>query len=151
LPDDELSECVGSPDDDLRTYLHDLRDGREHQCGWRLLDETDKALCARCGPIWVASFVSRVAPVVTGWPRAAGCVWCANRRAGRPIPRPPVSCDDCVHFSRDQMNPAGGMGRCLLGVAGRTLPYPHAERECADWRPATSNFVSRSTTHAARE
>ena len=146
----DLAECDGCSLDTLRAYVRALHETEQRERGRKPEAETAVVFCRSCGPVWSAPEVARVAPTVDGWPRVLGCPWChvRNRKA---IPHPLVNCDGCIHFSRDSVNPAGGMGQCQLGVAGRTPPYPHAERECADWHPATSNFVSRSTTHAARE
>jgi len=136
--DIELLEALS--DRALTAYVLAMRDSQLHERGERLPDETAPALCRSCGPVWLAQPIARVVPVVDGWPRILGgaCCHIRNRKA---IPRPLVTCGGCLHFTRDHVNPAGGMGRCQLGVAGRTLPFPHAERECADWRPASSNFV----------
>jgi hypothetical protein len=142
----DLAECDGCSLDTLRAYVRALHATEQRERGRKPEAETAVVFCRSCGPVWLSPEVARVAPAVDGWPRVLGCPWChvRNRKA---IPRPPVNCDGCIHFSRDSVNPAGGMGRCQLGLAGRTLPFPHAERECADWRPAASNIIPRSSNH----
>ena len=48
--------------------------------------------CRSCGTV----------PIFAGAPvRVDSCPWCRNRIEGQPIPRPPVSCADCAHFTAD--------------------------------------------------
>lgn len=62
-----LHEYAGQPDDVLADCLR----------GWA---RERPAMCATCGPVWLPQH----------WPRrVACCPWCASKRAGRPIPRPP--------------------------------------------------------------
>lgn len=44
----------------------------------------------------------------------------------------PVTCEDCVHFRRDAINPAMGLGWCELCRVSR---YPMQPRWCADHTP----------------
>ena len=133
LPNGDVAECSGLPDETLVAYLRALRDDDLREKGKRIADETAPALCVRCGPIWTAPEVASAAPVVDGWPRVLGCPWChvANRRA---IPRPSVTCGACRHFIRDAVNPRAGWGRCSAGV-DPDRPTPMATRSCATFRP----------------
>ncbi len=160
----DLDACAGLPDDALRAYLHMLRDAALRARGRVPADETAPALCACCGPVWLAPEVAAVAPVVAGWPRVLGCPWChlgrgtskvheesaghrppsgfsarANRETGfGDVPRPSVACAACRHFTADAINPGGGMGRCTAGrepSPSEPLHYPHAERQCGRFDP----------------
>lgn len=83
----ELEDCVALPELVLRSYLRALHESKLRETGQRSVDETAAALCAHCGPIWLAPEVVALAPVVNGWRRVLGCPWChvRNRIA---IPRP---------------------------------------------------------------
>lgn len=97
-------------------------------------DETARALCRSCGPVWVHPAVASAAPVVDGLPRLLGCPWCHVQHAGLYVPRPSVSCGECQHFIRDTVNPEGGMGRCNAGC-DPARPYPNAKHQCARFTP----------------
>ena len=137
LQDADVSDCAGLPDETLRSYVHALRDADLRERGKRPSDETAPALCRSCGPIWVHPSVAAAAPVVGAWAHVLGYPWChvKNRRA---IPRPPVTCGDCLHFIRDAINPDGGMGRCTAErepLPREPLPFPHAARQCEQFKP----------------
>lgn len=140
LPDSDAALCADLSDDTLRAYVRALRDSDLRERGQRPEDETGRALCAKCGPLWLHPAVAAVAPTVEGWARVLGCPWChvTNRRA---IPRPLVTCGTCQHFERDIVNPSGGgMGLCTIArerLASEPLPYPFAKRLCAEWRPSS--------------
>jgi hypothetical protein len=137
LPDADLDACERLPIETLRAYIRALRASDLRERGKVPGDETAAALCRHCGPIWLHPAVVSVAPIVDGWARVLGCPWChvRNRRA---IPRPLVTCGECQHFERDAINPEGGMGRCMAGrepLPRESLPFPHAARQCAQFKP----------------
>lgn len=136
LTDADVDACTDLADDSLRAYLRALHDSGLRERGKRPDAETVPAMCRSCGPVWLAPQVATVAPVIAGWPRVLGCPWChvKNRKA---IPRPPMACDGCERFERDHVNPAGGMGRCPINLAKKTLPFPHAKRECYGFAPSS--------------
>lgn len=133
LPDDLLGRDDSTPeqlaelsDATLRAYALALYATAEREAGrippsWNCL-----AHCEGCGPVWY-------------WMpgRIAGCPWCWNRRALKPIPRPLVRCGDCRHFIRDAINPADGGGDCGAGLEyrGGSGPWPNVTRRCAVFRP----------------
>ncbi len=83
--------------------------------------------CRGCGTV----------PIFAGAPvRVVSCPWCRNRIEGLPIPRPPVSCADCAHFTADPIG-EGGIGSCSAGgpPQGQMPAYPHAKRRCARYLP----------------
>jgi len=127
LPDDEIADCAGLPDAALRGYVLALRDSELRQRGCVPTDETARALCHSCGPVWAASEVAAAAPTVGGWARLLGCPWCHVRNRDA-IPRPVVTCGDCAHFIHDQINLCGGMGGCAIGV-NPDRPWPSVERQ----------------------
>ena len=134
LPDADVSDCAGLPDETLRSYVHALRDTDLRERGKRPSDETAPALCRSCGPIWVHPSVAAAAPVVGAWAHVLGCPWCHVRNC-QAIPRLLVACGDCRHFIRDAINPAGGMGRCNSG-ADPDRPTPMGARECVTFQPS---------------
>jgi hypothetical protein len=137
LPEVDVLDCAGLPDETLRATLRGFRDDDLRERGKCPADETAPVLCPHCGPVWFAPEVAAVLPVVWGWPRVLGCPWChvRNRQA---IPRPSVACGECQHFERAAINPDGGMGRCMAGrepLPRESLPFPHAARQCAQFKP----------------
>lgn len=114
----------------VRAYARALSRSAEMDAGTIPEDYTQAALCEGCGPVWLWE----------GAPsRAKGCPWCFRRKAGRTFARPPVACGDCLHFGRDAVHPAAGIGACALGLSYRRSEvgrYPMARRECGDFRPA---------------
>ena len=112
----------------LAAYARALHATAERRAG-RVPPGWDKtAQCAGCGPVWlwVAS-------------RVAGCPWCANRRDGRPIPRPTVHCRDCASYRPNVDNPEAGIGRCSTEhdrATGAPPPFPNTVRTCAGFQPA---------------
>ena len=87
------------------------------------------SLCAACGPVLL-------------WPGAPahveGCPWCFNRVAGKPIPRPPVTCGSCLHFTPSTHATSSGVGQCAVQAPASGDPYarrPLVEHVCVDWRP----------------
>lgn len=134
LPDADVAECAGLPDETLRAYVLALRDSALRVQGKVPADETAAIHCAHCGPAWAHPAVAAVLPVVDGRPRAAGCPWCHIRKDGRAIPRPPVCCGDCVNFTRDHVNPSGGMGHCAAGCKP-LRPWPNVNHNCNSFVP----------------
>lgn len=133
LPDDLLGRDDSTPeqlaelsDATLRAYALALFATAEREAGRIPPGWDNLAHCTHCGPVWY-------------WMqgRLAGCPWCWNRRALKPIPRPPVRCGDCRHFIRDPINPAEGGGDCGAGVEyrGGSGPWPNVTRRCALFRP----------------
>jgi len=136
----DVREAAGPDFDELardpntaRGFLPAMRDRRDREAGRVPAGWTTVGLCERCGPVWL----------FPGAPeRVAGCPWCFSRLQGRPIPRPPMTCGSCRHFTPDPMG-AGGAGRCAVAMAdgpdrpGDPPRYPHARRRCPGWRPTT--------------
>lgn len=88
---------------------------------------TGQTVCQGCGLVWIFQ----------GAPsRVDSCPWCFNRAKGLPIPRPAVSCADCRHFTPDPVG-HGGIGQCAAGgpPQGQMPAYPHATRQCGQFRP----------------
>lgn len=92
--DDDLALLAGLDDKVLRAFLRCLHGANLRELGRCPPDETGRALCRSCGPVWIAPEVAKLAPVIAGWPRVLGCPWChvQNRQA---IPRPRVTCGEC--------------------------------------------------------
>ena len=141
LPDDwigldhgEVAEIAELTDRQLSAYVRALADSDLRRHGKVPADETARALCRGCGPVWVHPAVASAAPVVDGLPRLLGCPWCHVRHAGLYVPRPSVSCGVCQHFIRDTVNPEGGMGRCNAGC-DPARPYPNTKHQCARFTP----------------
>jgi len=89
--------------DTLRDFAKALSWRWEMNQGKAPTHYTRAALCVCCGPIWhwiEGTFLS--------------CPWCQNRESGDPIPRPPVACRECRHWSPDKINPPGGLGSCVV-------------------------------------
>jgi hypothetical protein len=74
----------------LAAFARSLVQRREMDQGKVPSHYTERAICRRCGPIWLW-FSGEV----------LGCPWCWNRATGKSIPRPcSVHCGDCIHFER---------------------------------------------------
>ncbi len=133
----DLADCAGFPDDSLRGYLLALDDTATRQTGKVPLDDTAAILCQHCGPVYVHPTIAACLPVVAGWPRALGCLWCFIRKAELYVPRPRITCDTCQHFQCDPVSPTQGIGRCTVGAARAQNPpaYPGCARHCGKWRP----------------
>ncbi len=128
----DLALWATVPADSLRAYLLALDDTATRQAGRVPLDDTAAIRCERCGPVYVHRDIAAVLPMVNGWPRALGCPWCFVRKAGGYIPRPPVTCEGCRHFSADTINPTAGIGTC---GSGHGMHYPMQHHGCGDYRP----------------
>ena len=106
----------------LRAYLRARDAGAAMDDGSLPPGYSRAALCAGCGPVWL-------------WPTAPAhvlaCPWCFRRKAGKPVPHPPVTCGSCRHFRPNPLNPAAGFGGCLLETA-RAF-YPMQAHACADF------------------
>jgi TubC N-terminal docking domain len=129
LPDAGVAECAGLSDETLRAYVLALRDSALRLQGKVPADETAAIHCAHCGPVWAHPAVAAVLPIVDRWSRALGCPWCHIRKAGGAIPRPPVCCGDCANFTRDNVNPSGGIGHCAAGCKP-LRPWPNVSHNC---------------------
>ena len=90
LRDLDVVACVGLDNAQLVAYLEMLDDTATRWTGRVPTGHTEPMYCHRCGPVWIHPSIAACLPVVNGWPRALGCPWCAVRRAGVPIPRPPA-------------------------------------------------------------
>lgn len=125
LDNADLAACKGLPDAILRAYLRALGNSERMDAGMVPPDwgEAVARTCEGCGPVLL-------------WPECPGvvkaCPWCFRRKAGKAIPRPPVTCGDCRHYLPDTVNPEAGMGGCRLGT-GRAY-WPMKKHRCADWR-----------------
>jgi hypothetical protein len=140
LPDELLGAEHGEPvglvaltDRELSTYVNMLAETSAREQGKRPADETARAWCRHCGPVWIAPEVAEVAPVLDGWPRLLGCPGCHVRNRAA-LARPVVTCAECAHFARDAINPDEGSGHCVAGCDPQR-PYPGAERQCARFLP----------------
>ena len=89
--------------------------------GWEAM-----VLCEQCGPVWWTADAA---------PTALGCPWCDLYSAGRWFPRPEVQCGECRHFTRDRINPPGGLGVCQVDVPLAGLCFPHSRKQCPAWQP----------------
>ncbi len=132
IAETDLALWATVPDGALRAYLLALDDTATRQAGKVPLTDTAAIHCERCGPVYVHRDIAAVLPVVNGWPRALGCPWCFVRKAGGYIPRPPVTCEGCRHFSADTINPTAGIGTC---GSGHGMHYPMQHHGCGDYRP----------------
>lgn len=122
---DDVAACVGLPDETLRAYLRALDRGTVMDRGIAPAGYTQAAHCEGCGPVWLWEG----APA-----RLLACPWCFRRKAGKPLPRPLVTCGSCRHYLPDPANPAAGVGGCALGP-GRAL-WPMKRHRCGDHRIA---------------
>jgi hypothetical protein len=135
LPESFLRDCQGLPDETLRALLGTLADDAERRAGRVPHRDTAAVLCRRCGPVWLHPSIADAAPKVHGWPVVLGCPWCFVPKDGAlAIPRPPVTCGTCQHFTRDTINPEGGAGTCTAGI-NPALPWPNAQQCCAAYSP----------------
>jgi hypothetical protein len=134
---DDLVACEGLPDDALRAYLRALERSARMDAGLvpREWGEPVARACEGCGPVWLWS----EAP-----DKVRACPWCFRRKAGKPIPRPPVNCGDCRHYAPDPLNPAAGVGTCGLGIAARWPMQPHP---CEAMRPRPAASQSAEKCH----
>ncbi|MGP1609500.1 MAG: hypothetical protein ACTS5G_02255, partial [Burkholderiales bacterium] len=136
LHDADLAACLGLDDRQRAMFLHLLADTASRHAGRVLLDDTAALHCEQCGPVWVHPSIAAVLPVVDGWPRALGCPWCFVRKAGGYVPRPPVTCGGCRHFTPDAINPPAGMGVC---GAGNGTHWPMQRHACGDHSTGNSH------------
>lgn len=122
LDDADVAACIGLPDTTLRAYLRVRDRGAVMDAAIVPPDYTQAALCRGRGPVWL-------------WPggpdRVFACPWCFRRKAGKAIPRPPVTCGSCRHYAPDPLNPSAGIGGCAKGLVSL---WPMQARRCADWR-----------------
>lgn len=125
---DEVSACHGLPNQTLRAYLGALKRTAIMREGVAPPDYTRAAHCDSCGPVWLWEGVPA---------RVGACPWCFRRKAGNPLPRPPVTCGDCRHFLPNRLNPTAGGGGCAMG-SGRGY-WPMRRHVCADHAPTASD------------
>jgi hypothetical protein len=83
-------------------------------------------VCEQCGPVWLAP---------ESGPAVPACPWCWLYSAGRYFPRPAVQCGECHHFTRNTINPGGGLGDCKASARRPGLSFPHTKKPCPAWRP----------------
>lgn len=142
LPDPDVAGCIGLGHSHLTAFLSMLEESAERHAGRVPYGHTAAIHCRHCGPVWAHPAIADALPVVSGWPRALGCPWCFVRKAGGYIPRPPVACSDCQHFTPDPVNPEAGMGACGLERGAHWAGEPHP---CDSHLPADSGGSNAST------
>jgi hypothetical protein len=116
--------------DTLAAFARSLVQRREMDQGKRPDHYTEQATCEHCGPIW-SWFTGGV----------AGCPWCRNRVADKPIPRPcSVRCGDCIHFERiDHPH----LGHCAKGKPEANAGLWDTDRRyCERFLPMPKQSVS---------
>lgn len=136
LQDPDVAACAGLDDSQLVAYLALLEDSATRWAGKRPVGHDAAVLCHHCGPVWVHPTVAAVLPIVGGWPRALGCPWCAIRKAGAYIPRPPVWCEDCGDHQPDPINPEAALGQCARGKGPH---YPMQKHACDAFSPSSES------------
>ncbi|MFC5577522.1 hypothetical protein ACFPOA_05755 [Lysobacter niabensis] len=137
---DDVTACTGLSDETLRAYLRALDRGTDIDRGIAPDGYTQAAHCEGCGPVWLWQ----------GAPsRVVACPWCSRRKAGKPLPRPKVTCGDCINYLPDPLNPKAGMGGCALGAA--RAYWPVRRHRCAEhvptenrWEQSDSLMISQS-------
>ena len=132
---DERSALEADPDL-LEAFAFALRLTEIRACGERPDHYTRAAYCTNCGPVWLFP---------GGAKRVLGCPWCENKANGLPIPLPPVTCSDCLHWRADGINPSGGLGSCVVEALASKRPgslWRRGEIYCGTWCPANEE-VSR--------
>lgn len=130
IPAGDLALWAMVPADALRAYLLAMADTATRLAGKVPPGDTAAIHCAGCGVVYVHPDVAAVLPVVDGWPRALGCPWCAIRKAGGYVPRPPIQSGTCAHWKPDHVNPAAGMGTCACGTF-----HPMQPHACGQYQP----------------
>lgn len=127
IPD--LVDCEGRGDGELRAYLLALAGQARMRRGLAPLSWGEPAArwCEGCGPV---ELWESCPPVVKA------CPWCWNRRAKKPISRPMLTCELCVHFVLSPHTPTAGGGTCKVGHGGHNPMQVH---RCADWRQENPN------------
>lgn len=136
LPAGEEAEYSALDDDQLRGLLACWRDDSYRERGIPAPGDTERGFCAGCGPVLLPPIAAAgIERTREGVPVLHGCPWCRWRTAGVRLPRPKVTCDDCLHIWRDTVNPAGGQCRCQFPGAGPRWHFPHERHACPDWRP----------------
>ncbi len=107
----------------LAAFTRSLVQRREMDQGKRPDHYNEHPTCQHCGPIWLW-FSGKV----------AGCPWCWNRVADKPIPRPcSVRCGACNHFERvDHPH----LGHCTKGESEAIAGLWDADhRGCSRYLP----------------
>jgi len=139
LHDLDVAACIGLDARQLAAYLAMLADTAERRAGRVPAGDTAAIHCEQCGPVWMHRTIAEVLPVVGGRPRALACPWCFVRKAGGYIPRPPVACESCRHFTPDTLNPPAGMGVC---GTGKGMHWAGALHTCGDHSTPKSDGCS---------
>lgn len=132
LDDDGLTLLAAIGEGGMRAFLLAAEDAATRKAGKVPPTDTAAIHCAHCGPVHVHPDIAAVLPVVAGWPRAAGCPWCAIRKVGGYVPRPRVTCESCTHRKPDAVNPEAGVGDC---ISGHGTHYPMQQHGCDDFDP----------------
>lgn len=125
----DVAACAGLSDECLVAYVHALHDGKQLELGKPLPDDTARAMCRHCGPVFIDPSIAAVAPVVDGWPRILGGA-CCHVRNRKVLPRPTVTCSACSHFNRDTVNARDGIGSCRVNADHAVPLFPQSVRKC---------------------
>ncbi len=142
---DEAAALLDVPDAQRLAYLRALSWSQDMEAGLPPAGWTMTAQCASCGPVFI---------LPSPRSRIDACPWCRNRKAGRPIPRPPVRCEACVHFRPDPLNTRAGVGACGLNLTLRNrepLRFPSVPRRCDRHSPIDAPMVSHARGEAGCE
>lgn len=131
LHDADLRTLAELPEAGLRAFLLAAADTATRRAGKPPEGDTAAIYCQHCGPVYAHPSIAAVLPMVDGWPRALGCPWCAIRKVGGYVPRPPIPSGTCAYWKPDTVNPAAGMGTCACGMF-----YPMQRHRCGDYRPS---------------
>jgi hypothetical protein len=136
----------------ISAALSMLQDDADRKAGRVPAGDTATMLCRSCGPVYIHPAIAAAMPTVAGVPRALGCPWCFIAKDGpMAIPRPPVTCGTCTNFIADKINPAGGVGRCRLGIQPKRPPLPFTQQHCGQWRPAATSATPQQTESQMRQ
>lgn len=119
--------CVDLSDNELRAYLRALDRGAVMDAGKVPDGYTQPAHCGGCGPVWLWEGVPS---------RVVACPWCFRRKAGKSLPRPQVTCRDCIHYLPDPLNPQAGKSGCALGAA--RAYWPMRTHRCGEHEPGSN-------------
>ena len=132
LHDDDLRAIPSDyAEHNLTAYLRALAARERMDAGMVPLvwGEPVTRTCEGCGPVLLWQGCPDV---------VKACAWCFKRKAGKPIPRPLVTCGDCIHYAPDPLNPTAGAGTCNNGCSAR---WPMQGHRCAEWRASQSGTI----------
>jgi hypothetical protein len=129
LPEIDVLACAGLSDECLIAYVRALHDGQQLELGKALPEDTARAMCRHCGPVYIHPSIASMAPVLDGWPRILGGA-CCHVRNRKVLPRPTVTCGACNHFNRDTVNPRDGIGTCRVSADHAVPLFPQSVRKC---------------------